>query len=466
LDRYRKLNSLENNLSVFGAEMTQIKNYAEIVADKQENDQPVHPSEIGSFIQPMVSRPTVSVIIPTLNEAKNLPLVLPYLPMNWVDEVVLVDGRSTDDTVEVAKRLLPTIKIVLEEKKGKGAAMRAGYLASCGDILIVLDADGSNDPREIPRFVTALLEGADFVKGSRFAPGGGTTDMPRYRMLGNGAFVLMGNLLFGVKFTDLCYGYHAFWRYCLDAIQLESFQGFEIDTALYLQAANARLRIVEVPSFEGYRFFGIGKLQTIPDGFRVLNTIFHLWSKKIGKSNEALPLGFRGIKYARPQVFEKHPMEQLDENFAHRLMEFIRLLSIMMLTGNDTSQVIQRVLKLTLEAAGADSGSLILLDENGNVKDGCFASEDGFQTPDISAWTDVINQGVAGWAIKNHQPVLILDTQKDPRWLQREWDERHRSALALPLSIGGMVVGALTLMRPEAKKFTEEELEKFSPTNI
>ncbi|HUG33944.1 MAG TPA: glycosyltransferase family 2 protein, partial [Anaerolineales bacterium] len=121
------------------------------------------------------ARPTVSVIIPTLNEAKNLPLVLPYLPMNWIDEVILVDGRSTDNTVEVAKQLLPSIKVMLEKRKGKGIAMRTGYESSFGDILVVLDADGSNDPREIPRYVTALLEGADFVKGSRFAPGGGTT---------------------------------------------------------------------------------------------------------------------------------------------------------------------------------------------------------------------------------------------------------------------------------------------------
>jgi glycosyltransferase involved in cell wall biosynthesis len=442
--------------------MSLIENHADIVSDLKTTDGLLLLNKTNINDQPMASRPTVSVIIPTLNEAKNLPLVLPYLPMNWVDEVVLVDGRSTDGTVEVAKKLLPTIKVVLEAKKGKGAAMRAGYDASFGDILIVIDADGSNDPREIPRYVTALLEGGDFVKGSRFAPGGGTTDMPRYRMLGNGFFVLLGNLFFSVKFTDLCYGYHAFWRYCLDAIQIESFQGFEIDTALYLQAAKARLRIVEVPSFEGYRFYGVGKLQTIPDGFRVLRTIFTVWANKMGESSQGLHLGFRGIKYARPGVFEDRPEAKLEETFAQRLMEFIRLLSIMMLTGSDTSQVIQRVLKLTLEAVNADSGSLILLDENGNVQNGCLASKEGFKMSDASAWSDVLNQGIAGWAIKNHQPVLILDTQEDPRWLQREWDARSRSAMALPLSIGGMVVGALTLVRQEDKKFTSDEFEKFT----
>ncbi len=219
-------------------------------------------------------RPTVSVIMPTLNEAENLPLVLPYFPMNWVDEVILVDGRSEDGTVEIARKLMPSIKVVLEKRKGKGTAIQAGYDAATSDILIVLDADGSHDPREIPRYVVALMEGADFIKGSRFAPGGGTTDMPRYRRWGNGAFVIMVNALFGSTFTDLCYGYHAFWKYCLDSIELPKANGFEIDTVLYVGALRKRLRIMEVPSFEGFRFYGVGKLRTIPDGLRVLEIHF------------------------------------------------------------------------------------------------------------------------------------------------------------------------------------------------
>ena len=132
-----------------------------------------HPAaEVFSFASENTAgsgaRPKVSLVIPTLNEAKNLPLILPYIPINWVDEVVLVDGRSTDDTVEVAKQLMPSIRVVMESKKGKGAALRAGYQAAAGDIIVVIDADGSNDPREIPRYILPLLEGADFIKGSRF----------------------------------------------------------------------------------------------------------------------------------------------------------------------------------------------------------------------------------------------------------------------------------------------------------
>ena len=135
----------------------------------------------------------------------------------------------------------------------------------------------------------------------------------------------------------------------------------------------------------------------------------------------------------------------------------MQLLGVMVLSGENTRDVMHRVLMMALESVGADSGSLILLDENGNMSEGCLVNNDGFQTPNVSSWSDVLKQGVAGWAIKNHQPVLILNTQYDSRWLQREWDKERRSAVSLPLSIGGLVIGALTLVRNGDQQFTEEE---------
>jgi len=409
-----------------------------------------------------LARPTVSVIIPTLNEEENIPLVLPFLPLDWIDEVILVDGRSTDNTIEVAKQLLPSIKVVLETKKGKGVAMRAGYAAAKGDILIVLDADGSNDPREIPRYIMPLIQGADFAKGSRFAPGGGTTDMPRIRQLGNAGFVSLSNLLFNLKLTDLCYGYHAFWRHCLDDLDLDFFDGFEIDTALYLQAMRSKLRVVEVPSFEGYRFYGVGKLQTIPDGIRVLRTIFREWFAYLAGNKKEMYLGFRGLRLLGQAETAGAPSE-IELNPSHFNLQFLRLLSMKLLAGADMHYALKRVLQFTLDTVGAASGSLILLDENGNVRgEDCLIFGDEGQLSQPASWPDVLQQGLAGWVVRNRQPALVMNTNADPRWLKRTWDEHEtdsRSALAIPLTSDDRVIGVLTLTRPQAKIFTNVELQ-------
>ena len=213
--------------------------------------------------------------------------------MDWVDEIILVDGCSTDGTIEVARRLFPSIKVVLEKRPGKGAALQAGYRAASGDILVVLDGDGSHDPREDPALCECAHAGRRFRQGQPLCAWRGyDRHAACYRQMGNGAFVLLTNLLFSASFTDLCYGFHAFWKYCLDAIDLEDVNGFEIDTALYLGALRTRLRISEVPSFEGYRFHGQGKLQTIPDGWRVLKTITRQSLKKMQKNSRADYLGF------------------------------------------------------------------------------------------------------------------------------------------------------------------------------
>lgn len=228
---------------------------------------------------PASERPSVSVVIPTFNEAPNLPHVLPRIP-GWIDEVVLVDSQSTDGTVEVAMRLRPDIVILRQARLGKGAALRAGFEAARGDIIVTLDADGSTDPWEIPAFVGALLAGADFVKGSRFAQGGGTDDMEWYRRLGNWGLLQLVRWRFGGRFTDLCYGYNAFWRHILRHLDLVEASGFEIETSMNIQALRAGLTVCEVPSLEFRRLHGRSNLRTIPDGWRVLRTIVRLGSAR------------------------------------------------------------------------------------------------------------------------------------------------------------------------------------------
>lgn len=213
----------------------------------------------------------VSVVIPAMNEAKNLPHVLPRIP-DWVEEVLLVDGRSTDGTVTVARDLLPSIRIVEQEGKGKGAALRSGFAAATGDIIVMLDADGSMDPTEIPAYVGQLLAGADFVKGSRFAQGGGTSDMTALRRAGNWGLTQLVRGLFGGRFSDLCYGYAAFWTRVLPTLALTA-DGFEIETEMNVRALQAKLRVAEVASFEADRIHGESNLNTFRDGWRVAKAI-------------------------------------------------------------------------------------------------------------------------------------------------------------------------------------------------
>jgi len=223
----------------------------------------------------------VSVVIPTLNEAENLPHVFARLPAG-LHELIIVDGNSVDDTVAVAHSLRPDARIViqtgrgkgdaLQTGRGKGDALQTGFAACTGDIIVMIDADGSTDAAEIPRFVAALCNGADFVKGSRFAQGGGSTDITPLRRAGNRALNALVNTLYGTSYTDLCYGYNAFWARCLPYMRVDC-AGFEVETLINIRIAKAGLTIHEVPSRERDRIHGTSNLHPVRDGTRVLRTI-------------------------------------------------------------------------------------------------------------------------------------------------------------------------------------------------
>jgi glycosyltransferase involved in cell wall biosynthesis len=228
-----------------------------------------------------VTQQRVSVVIPALNEARNLEHVFAALPAG-LHEVILVDGHSTDGTPEIARALLPGVQVIRQTRKGKGNALACGFAAATGDILVMIDADGSTDPAEIPRFVAALVSGADFAKGSRFISGAGSSDITALRRLGNRALGMVVNLMFGTSYSDLCYGYNAFWAKHLPVFGLTPDSpgqqpvwgdGFEIETLLNLRAATGGLTIAEVPSFEHDRVYGTSNLKTFRDGGRVLRTI-------------------------------------------------------------------------------------------------------------------------------------------------------------------------------------------------
>jgi glycosyltransferase involved in cell wall biosynthesis len=261
--------------------------------------------------------PRVSLVIPALNEARNLPHVFAQLPRDLY-EVVLVDGNSHDDTVEVAKFLWPGIRIIRQNRRGKGNALACGFAACRGDIIVMLDADGSTDPAEITRFVAALVAGADFAKGSRFVAGGGSSDLTSLRRAGNRLLGAVVNAIYGTSYTDLCYGYNAFWSGCLPLLGLDPGEaldgdeerrlwgdGFEVETLINIRIAKAGLQVTEVASFERNRLHGVSNLNAFSDGLRVLRTIaIERWGSSLGA--------------ARVRARQDHAVERcLEHNWPH-----------------------------------------------------------------------------------------------------------------------------------------------------
>ncbi|WP_202387316.1 glycosyltransferase [Nocardioides flavescens] len=226
----------------------------------------------------------MSVVVPALNEAANLREVLPTLPE--VHQVLVVDGGSVDGTVQAALDARPGVEVTSQVRRGKGNALAAGFARVTGDVVVMFDADGSAGAREIPRFVQALVDGADVAQGTRFRGGGGSADLTPVRRLGNAFLRATMNAAFRTRCSDLCYGYNAFWADLLPLLDLPDpdrvvppdspmlwGDGFEIETVIACRFAAAGLAVAEVPSVELPRLHGESHLHAVSDGLRVLRTI-------------------------------------------------------------------------------------------------------------------------------------------------------------------------------------------------
>ena len=256
----------------------------ESASDTMEALSAARPARMSSIVSmPTPGLATVTLVVPTLNEERNIAWVLERIP-ECVTEVVLVDGFSADRTVEVARSVRPDIVVVNQRGRGKGAALRTGFETATGDYVVAIDADGSMEPAEIDYYVAALDIGYDLVKGSRHLRSGGSLDLTTVRRLGNSALVGAVNLMWGSQLSDLCYGFFGFRRSCLERLELHA-RGFEIETELAVHAIAAGMRIAEVPSVELLRHHGESHLSAWRDGW----SIFRLLAR------ERLPISRRPL---------------------------------------------------------------------------------------------------------------------------------------------------------------------------
>ncbi len=207
--------------------------------------------------------PPVTVLICALNEEENLPHVLPRIP-RWVDEVLLVDGHSRDHTIEVARSLRPGIRVVPQPDRGKGDALKYGVEEARGEIVVTLDADGETNPEDIGRFIAPLLEGFDFVKGTRLADGR-PKRMVWYRYLGNKVLTTTANLLYRTKYTDICSGFNAFKRSAFQSLGLRR-DGFEMEQEMLVKIKKSGLRVLEIAHEDRGRMGSVSKVSFLKQG--------------------------------------------------------------------------------------------------------------------------------------------------------------------------------------------------------
>jgi glycosyltransferase involved in cell wall biosynthesis len=240
---------------------------------------------------------SVSLIIPAMNESATLTSIIDSVP-TYVDEIIVIDGRSKDNTFEIASNHPRVNKVLRQRSRGKGAALSLGFAVATCDLVAIIDADGSMDPAELKKFLNMFPQ-AEIVKGSRSKKLGGTSaDLTIFRDLGNRVLTKLCNVWFKENWTDLAYGYAVVERKALGKLGLSSYdemgsvfghksygQGFEIEALIFCRSSKWGFRVLEVASAEHRRISGSSNLRAIRDGFRVLSAI--IIEKNRSKPNES-----------------------------------------------------------------------------------------------------------------------------------------------------------------------------------
>lgn len=207
----------------------------------------------------------VSVVLAALNEAANIgPVVRGCLA--HADEVVVVDDGSTDDTASVATEAGARV-FTLSRNRGKGVAVRRGAVEASGDVLVFMDADGQDDPEDLPVLLLAL-DRADMVIGSRFLGRFERDAITPLHAWGNRALTRAVNVLFGARLTDSQAGFRAIRRERFLAAGLDA-TGYDVEVDLVLEVLRGGGKIVEVPVTRRPRGSGRSHLRTVRDGIRI-----------------------------------------------------------------------------------------------------------------------------------------------------------------------------------------------------
>ena len=219
---------------------------------------------------------TTALIITTLNEIVGVKKIVPKIKKEWLDEIIFVDGGSTDGTIEEAKRM--GFKVIIQKQKGHGAAVLEGVNAIKSDNFILFGPDGNDEPEKIPELIEKIEEGYDQVLATRFGKGSVNLDAGIIDTFGNKMFTFLANVFFGGYWTDTLnesriISKKAFQELNFDAMDLSSTQQMSI------RGLKRRQKICEILGNEGERIGGVRKMKPLPVGaslsLRIIKEFIH-----------------------------------------------------------------------------------------------------------------------------------------------------------------------------------------------
>jgi len=231
-----------------------------------------------------MKRPRVTLFMPTLNEVVGLRALLPRINKSWIDEVIIIDGGSTDGTLEELRKW--GYEAIPQVGKGLTPAWNTGFARSTGDIFILFTPDGNCIPELIPVLIDKVNEGYDIVCASRYLPPAQSHDDGFITALGNKIFTTAIRILFGSKFTDTLGGFRAYRRDAILAMNLhrqheeswvrrryQLINTWEIGSAI--RSAKLKLRMLDIAGDEPSRLGGKSKLSVVRNGTAGVVQILH-----------------------------------------------------------------------------------------------------------------------------------------------------------------------------------------------